>query len=59
MEQLDVHFGAQSAPKSAQGQAVDKALDAFSFEEFTDTVRFPPSALRLTRATSISTTQLL
>jgi hypothetical protein len=53
MEQLDVHLRAQSAPKSAQGQAVDKALDAFSFEEFTDTVRFPPSALRLTHPTSI------
>jgi hypothetical protein len=44
MEQLGEQFGAQSGLKSAQGQAVGKNMDAFSF---TDVVRFPPSALRL------------
>jgi hypothetical protein len=53
MEQLGVQSGAQSGLKSAQGRAVDEAGDAFSFEEFRDTVRFPPSALRLTHPTSI------
>jgi hypothetical protein len=56
MEQLGAQFGAQSGPKSAQGQAVGKKMDAFSF---TDVVRFPPSALRLTHPNSISRIQFL
>jgi hypothetical protein len=56
MEQLGAQFGAQSGPKSAQGQAVGKNMDAFSF---TDMVRFPPSALRLTRPKYNSIIQFL
>jgi hypothetical protein len=60
MKHLGLHFGAQSGPTYAQVQAMDKYMGAFSFM---DMVGFPPiersSALRLSRPTSISRTQLL